>query len=60
MTHEELEKVGELVRVICKDTYLRKKLILVPEFVSVAVMIAPHMKELIGVLAEREANNVRG
>lgn len=59
MTNEELEQVGELVRVICKDTYLRKKLILMPEFVNVALMIAPHMKELIQVLAEREANNVR-
>lgn len=60
MTHEELEKVGELVRVICRDNYLRKKLILVPEFVDVAVMLAPHMGEVMKIFAERETNNVRG
>lgn len=58
MTNEELEKVAELVGVICKDRYLRQKLIVRAEFVDVAVMIAPHMGEVLQILAQRY-NNVR-
>jgi hypothetical protein len=58
MTNEELEKVAELVAVICKDRYLRQKLITTPEFAEVAGMVAPGMLEVISVFAERY-NNVR-
>lgn len=52
MTNEELEKVAELVAVICKDRYLRQKLVVHKEFVNVALMIAPHMDEVMKVLAQ--------
>lgn len=58
MTNDELEKVAELVAVICKDRYLRQKLVVMPEFVEVAQMIAPHMGEVLQILAQRY-NNVR-
>ena len=58
MTNEELEKVAELVAVICKDRYLRQKLVVHKEFVNVALMIAPHMDEVMKVLAQRY-NNVK-
>lgn len=59
MTNEELEKIGELVQVICKDRYVRQKLITTSEFREVAMMLAPGMSEVIDVLASR-GNNVRG
>lgn len=58
MTHDELEKVAELVAVICKDRYLRQKLVTAPEFVEVARMVAPGMSEVVSVFAGRY-NNVR-
>lgn len=58
MTNEELEKVAELVAVICKDRYLRQKLVVRKEFVDVTLMIAPHMDAVMELLAERY-NNVR-
>ena len=58
MTNEELEKVAELVALICKDRYLRQKLVVHKEFVDVTLMIAPHMDAVMELLAERY-NNVR-
>ena len=58
MTNEELEKVAELVALICKDRYLRQKLVVRREFVDVALMISPRMEDVVQMFAERN-NNVR-
>ena len=58
MTNEELEKVAELVALICKDRYLRQKLVVRREFVDVALMISPRMEDVVQMFAERY-NNVR-
>ena len=62
MTNEEVEKITELVAVICKDTYLRKKLILKREFMDVVLLLnaVPGLPDVVEMFAEREANNVRG